>query len=176
MSFIGKYYFLFFDFIYIIPPQRKFGGIWVSACPFVYLSVYPSVCVTICLQSVDMVMSMHVIGEWIFLKKMYTYYISSEDVHLELSYCLDKISSFSCLFMFMDLKRTIVFKIIKTTLVKALKCVFLELIHQISYFNVQYLESCVDFHFFNLGGGGWSIHFTGLNKCSGTMHMVEFCF
>ena len=116
--------------------------------------------------------------------------ISEKNVHLlhiiwrcapGIVICLDKISSFSCLFMFMDLtffkkKRTIVFKIIKTTLVKALKCVFLELIHQISYFNVQYLESCVDFHFFNLGGGGWSIHFTGLNRCSGTMHMVEFCF
>lgn len=66
----------------------------------VRLSVCLSVCPSVCVPSVDMNLSMHVVGNGFidFFENVYTNYLSSEDVHQEFLYWLDHFCPFYKLF------------------------------------------------------------------------------
>ena len=93
----------------IIPSMNEVQGVYRnhSVWTSVHLSVRPSVCLSVWLPSVYMILSTHVLGNGCidFSENVNTNYLSSEDVHLEFSYWLDNFSSFCTLFSVFGLNR-----------------------------------------------------------------------
>ena len=87
------------------------------------------------------------------------------------------LSSFFCCWICFQNKKYCL-KIMKKFWFKHRNCVFLELKICISYFDLQYLEFCVNFHFVKGGEGGGQIHvhITSLTKYNGTLNMFEFFY
>ena len=98
-------------------------------------------------------------GAWIFFRHLYTRNSPSEDVHLEFSYWFGKFSSFNRLILFWNLiifktRNIYCLKNYEEPWFKHWKCVVPLLKLCISYFDLQYVESCANFHSVNEGGWG----------------------
>ena len=102
-----------------------------------------------------------------FLWKFLLALLSSEDVHLEFLFWIFLFFFYftEFLFLLLDLicfqNKKYCLKIMKNFWFKHRNCVFLELKICISYFDLQYLEFCVNFHFVTGGEGGG-----GSNTCT----------
>ena len=148
-------------FLYPPPGQTKFGVIyWFQP---VCLSVCLLVCLSVCSRYVNMILSTNVIenGCMDFFGHLYTRNSPSEDVHLEFSYWFGKFSSFNRLILFWNLiifktRNIYCLKNYEELWFKHWKCVVPLLKLCISYFNLQYVESCELFSFRKWRGRGSS--------------------
>ena len=158
--------------VFISPANEVWSGIYS------FHPVLLSVCLSVWLPSVDMILSTHVLGNGSidFSENLYTNYLSFEDVHLEFSYSLIIFFHFKSFFLYLDLLVwNSVLKIMQNFDLNIENVLFLNwhFVFTIMIYNI-FNEICL-FEFWKFtGGGGWSNTLCRFNKVE--MYCAHFWF